>query len=501
MFDWFEKFVKDLIWKSLEDSFGSLAAKSEDELKSYLNKLKPEEILSESPLIKVLGVDDFNNTITILIRGNVPLFKGIQSVFVRMEVIISKGDPKRIVGWPTVMCELTIGNEGLTEKPTDRLYLVKLGLGYEHDTWVGRGVLKILPPLGFGIDISLGGLDKDGVVLGFGATLGSRVPVPIPLGSTGLALSYLGGDFAYNFIARITNIDKTPLTQPPDAMAYVRWARISSDLDRWESSRDPINKTAAGVCLRCQLVDVATSGTVVQIDPLGMAILTPGPVFVFGGTGKMLKTNSAKIEGYMAVDITSASLAMGLAAELKFPASGSFIDGKGTVDAFFSFSDPSLFYLNVGSQESPIRVKILKGLFGADVFLMIDNKRTHFGAAISIGGELSWWIITLIARARGGFSALVGYNPWQLAGSVKIWGEVGIRIWKFKFLLTAGVEFIGHTPQPTKFQGQLSYKLDLPWPIPDVEGSCLFPMLPIPIEGPLLASPMMIGEAHWGEDP
>ena len=113
---------------------------------------------------------------------------------------------------------------------------------------------------------------------------------------------------------------------------------------------------------------------------------------------------------------------------------------------------------------------------------------------------MSWWVITLIARARGGFSALVGYNPWQLAGSVKIWGEVGIRIWKFKFLLTAGVEFIGHTPQPTKFQGQLSYKLDLPWPIPDVEGSCLFPMVPIPIEGPLLASPMMTGEAHWGEE-
>ena len=111
-------------------------------------------------------------------------FKGIQSVFVHIEVILSKTDPKRIVSWPTVMCELTIGNEGLTEKPTDRLYLVKLGLGYEHDTWVGRGALKILP-LGFAIDMLLGGLDKDGIVLGFGASLGSRVPVPIPLGSTG----------------------------------------------------------------------------------------------------------------------------------------------------------------------------------------------------------------------------------------------------------------------------------------------------------------------------
>ena len=110
-----------------------------------------------------------------------------------------------------------------------------------------------------------------------------------------------------------------------------------------------------------------------------MAILTPGPVFVLGGAGKLLKTDSAKIEGYVAVDIATASMAMGLSAELKFPASGNLIDGKGTVDAFFSFSDPSLFYLNVGTQESPIRVKILKGLFGADVFLMIDNKRTHFG--------------------------------------------------------------------------------------------------------------------------
>ena len=92
MFDRFEKFVRDIIWKSLEDAFGSLAIKSEDELKSYLDGLKPEEILEESPLIKVLAVDDLNKSITLLMHGNaflLPLFKGIQAVFVRMEVIIS----------------------------------------------------------------------------------------------------------------------------------------------------------------------------------------------------------------------------------------------------------------------------------------------------------------------------------------------------------------------------------------------------------------------------
>ena len=71
MFDWFENFIKEIIWKSLQDAFGSLTTMAEDALKAYLDKLEPDKVLETSPLIKVLAVDNLNKTITFLIRGNV----------------------------------------------------------------------------------------------------------------------------------------------------------------------------------------------------------------------------------------------------------------------------------------------------------------------------------------------------------------------------------------------------------------------------------------------
>jgi hypothetical protein len=489
MTDWFERLIKEIIWKALDDFFSDLASKAESEIESYLNGLTADEKIASSPLVKVLAVDSPPGTVTFLVRGRVKLFKGVESAFMRIEVVISKdvdlsgdGPPIDVVDWHTVIGDLKLSKKNVFE--------ANVALGYDNGTWLGRGALKVLPA-GFGIDLFLGGLNDRGAMIG----LDVDFPAPIPLGSTGVGLSGVGGDFAYNFIARLESAG-VPITDPV-AKDYVTWAR-NHEPDRWVAG--PIDQTAVGVGIRSDFVTLADSGRVLKLEPIGLAVLTPGPVFILGGVGKLLDTNSAKVEGYLAVDIPSASMALGLGVQIKIPASGSttLVDAKGVLDAFFSFSDPSLWYVNVGTDKKPISAKVLKDLLRAEIFFMINNNRMHFGAGISIGGEWSWWIITLIARVGARVAALVGWNPVELAGSFKIWGELGIKIWKFKFVLTGAAEAIGHTPEPTQLDFKFSFKLDLPWPIPDVKGEKTFSYSDEDPVGPPLVSPLMVGTSTTG---
>src|SRR5690606_23295128 len=130
----------------------------------------------------------------------------------------------------------------------------------------------------------------------------------IPLGNTGLCLKGMGGDFAYNFIPRLEG--PTGPIASPTAKDYITWARDKEPMNRWDEG--PITETSVGVGIRTDLGDLATKGNVLALEPIGLTVLTPGPVFVLGGIGKVLNTDSAGVEGYIVVDIASASLAAGL---------------------------------------------------------------------------------------------------------------------------------------------------------------------------------------------
>ena len=57
MFDWFEKLVREAIWKALNDFFNDLAALAEAKIIEKLQSLTAGQQLSTTPLIRVTGVD------------------------------------------------------------------------------------------------------------------------------------------------------------------------------------------------------------------------------------------------------------------------------------------------------------------------------------------------------------------------------------------------------------------------------------------------------------
>ena len=90
MFDWFEKRVREAIWKALNDFFNDLAALAEAKIIEKLQSLTAGQQLSTTPLIRVTGVDLAADTFQILVRGAFT-FEGI-TPFMRLEVSVARSE-------------------------------------------------------------------------------------------------------------------------------------------------------------------------------------------------------------------------------------------------------------------------------------------------------------------------------------------------------------------------------------------------------------------------
>jgi hypothetical protein len=490
--DWFDHLVKDVIWKGLEDELGKLEGEGRAAIEGKLAGLNPGDKLSSSPLVQVVAADA--SSVTLLVRGRFKLFGGAAAPFIRIQARVSKtvdinfDPPLTIEHWDTVVGDLQITKDGV--------FTAELGFGYDAGTWLGRGAFKVIPA-GFGLDLLLGGLDERGLMVG----IDLHLPAPIPLGSSGAVLTAVGGDFAYNFVPRLNN--GVPKPTPWDATDYVAWAK-DPNLDRWEPG--PPDKTAVGIGLHAGFGDLPTLGWMMSLDPIGLAVITPGPIFVLGGKGKLINTSAIEAEGYVAVDIPSESIALGLDIHAQVPKGGDLklLDAKGSLDAFFSFQRPADWYVHFGTSSSPVKGKVLKA-FDADIFLMLGHAAVpapdgtshdgiYFGVGLAYGGDWKWWIVEAVAKIGARVAVGIGWNPLELEGAFAIYGELGLKIWEFGLKVVLQTDLTGHIAKPTKLSGDVHFSLDLPWPLPNVDGKIAYT---IGDSGgpPDLKSPLLLGSA------
>jgi hypothetical protein len=487
---WLEHLVREIIWKAIQDEVGSLEAEGAALIESELAGLTAGQKLSSSPLVQVAAVDDAS--VTMLVRGRFKLFGGAVAPFIRIELRVSKtvddqlDPPITILDWESVVGDLQITKAGV--------FSAELGFGYSDGAWLGRGAFKVVPA-GFGLDLLLGGLDDRGLMVG----IDLHLPAPIPLGSSGVVLIGVGGDFAYNFVPRLNH--GVPKPGGWNATDYVLWAK-DQNLDRWAPG--PPDETAVGIGLHAGFGDLSTLGRMITLDPIGLAVLTPGPIFVLGGKGKLISTETITAEGYVAVDIPSGSIALGLDVQAieKF---GDFtlMEAKGSLDAFFSFQHPADWYIHLGTNTAPIKGKVFMAL-EADLFLMIGHAAVpapdgtlrddgiFFGIGLAYGGKWKWWIVEVVARIGARVAVALGWNPLELEGAFSIYGELGLKIWEFGFRIVLQTDLTGHLAKPTQLTGDLHFFLDLPWPIPNVEGTLAY-SLGEADAAPDLKSPLLVG--------
>jgi hypothetical protein len=456
---WFASIVQGVLRRALLDAHPRL----QDALDA-LGTPGTKPVLASSPDVRVVDTSPDGSTATIEITGQQPLFGRAVTPLVRIRTVISRAvspdpeNPIEIREWRAVVGDLKI-----QKAPT---FTGALTFGWEHDHWTGRGALAI-GPAGFGVDILLRALSDAGLALGIKV----KLPAPIPLGPTGLALMGVGGDFAYNFEPDV----RPEVGANPTALEYVRWARDRHDA--WKAS--PIERTAVGIGLNAGLGDVASNGFLLKLAPVGLAVLIPGPVFVFGGEGAVLDTGSIKAKGYVAVDVPYGSMGLGLGATIRYPLEPfTFVEGHGTLEGFYSFSQPSQWFVHMGTLEAPIaatiRVPPLK--VRGEAFLVMDRTGVHLGIEVDLAGRFDIAILAVWVHAGVSVDAMAGWDPFQLEGLFRLWGELGLSIFGIDFRLAARAEATGRAPHPTWIQFDARVELDLPWPLPDFAGHVKVPV-------------------------
>jgi hypothetical protein len=172
-----------------------------------------------------------NKTITVLLRGTVDKVISGQPAFVRcsIEWTFSKSDLADVDKVPPVLAT-KIKALMLEASISSGAFDTTVGMGYDDTTTPPYSVARFrlrLKGLGITFDAFLGGLDDRGFELSIG-----ELPVCVPLGTTGLAISGISGTYAHNFAPRL--LGDPPNPTPND---YVSWSRKQQQvnaLDTWK---------------------------------------------------------------------------------------------------------------------------------------------------------------------------------------------------------------------------------------------------------------------------
>ncbi len=286
-----------------------------------------------------------------------------------------------------------------------------------------------LVPLGLRAAAGLKIDSKDGVRVVV-ATLEVELPVPIPLGTSGLGLYGFAGLLGVN-----AERDQAPGTSALDWYLGPAHADATT-LDAWTGAPD---HWALGLG--------AVIGTVeggFLMNAKGMVVIElPGPQLLIVMKAKILMPRLPTLGGaatgvlLAVIDVNPHSITIGVVAEYD---AAPLIELKVPAEAFFNLDQPSDWHLDVGGlpPEQAASVKFLSE-FRADGYLMIHgngipNFPPHplggFSVAAGVHAAFTWGPepIGLYLRILAGADVGISFKPMLIAGTIALRGELHLFI-------------------------------------------------------------------------
>ena len=121
----------------------------------------------------------------------------------------------------------------------------------------------------------------------------------------------------------------------------------------------------------------------------------------------LLRRKGFGVESYFVVDFASASLAFGAGVNIEiksppeelFPEAITMLKGSGQLDVFFSFSNPTAWFFDVGREDAPVllescahrHVPVISMLFSekAEAYLRINHRGSHSARDSALAARLS----------------------------------------------------------------------------------------------------------------
>ena len=277
---------------------------------------------------------------------------------------------------------------------------------------------------------------KDGVT---GVFVGMEVefPVPILIGNSGLGIYGFLGGIGVNF----ERIEPTGVPAPA-----LRWLEQQMPLPLgvlnptgWQAAPGKF-AFAAGI-----LLGTLEGGFVVHLK--GIVILElPGPRLLLVMKADVLKappglrTNeSATFLAVLDLDIGRGTITIGLVAEYEIPV---LLHVRIPVTAFFSTTDVPAWYVDLGTWQEPVTVRVFETFEGVG-YVMVHGRSiappppalasvVTSGLTIAAGLHLQFvWGSTsvgLYLKIAGGFDAIISFQPFAFGGVISISGELRLFI-------------------------------------------------------------------------
>ena len=315
----------------------------------------------------------------------------------------------------------------------------------------------------------------------FAIYLAAELPAGIPLWSTGLALYGLAGLFA--------------LQMEPDKLTDEEWYGVGPN-DGW-FKRPQIGVTDLAQKWRNQEGSLALGGglTIGTVADNGftfsgrmlLVLVFPGPILMIEGRASLLKerskmTEEAIFRALAVLDGRAGTLLFGLDAQYKVGSGGELLDIRGSVEAFFDFHDQNRWHLYLGLQEprdKRIRAQLFN-LFESNAYFMLDANSLRTGAWVGYDKKWRYGPVKITLEAWLETNVMVNRKPIHFHGDLWAHGKVGMKVFGFGFGLSLDASLAGDVFDPFHILAELSVKLDLPWPIPNVNVDFSLEWGPVP---------------------
>lgn len=275
---------------------------------------------------------------------------------------------------------------------------------------------------------------EGGPATGVIVTLEVEFPVAIPLGNSGLGIYGFLGLFAMNYSR---NEDEIPPSNMAPALAWLQaTGGEPTNLQFWKPR---INTWAFGVGMV-----LGTMGSSVIFNLKGVVLLElPGPRLLLMMKAKLLMPMPAlkgNAEGLLLavidLDMGRGTLTIGISVNFEV---SPLLQIRIPVEAFFNFNDASDWHLYLGQYSDQIHANILQVFDGSGYLMLsgngisgIDNLPAVTGFSIATGLHVSFiWGSTdigLYVELAAGFDAVVGFDPFRLAGVLYVRGRLHLFI-------------------------------------------------------------------------
>lgn len=365
------------------------------------------------------------------------------------------------------------------------LTLTKLAASIEvPGTLHGRGSLEFTPlgfkgyfdltvtPINLRASAVLAVETRDGVT---GVLIGAEVELPVPLllGNSGLGIYGFLGGVGINYARNEAPYAARPVPALDWLQAQLQRGHVMHP-DGWTHTAGSY-AFAAGM-----LLGTVDGGFVVNLKGI-VLIEVPGPRLLLVMKADVLKmppvlkdaNQSATFLAVLDIDFGRGTITLGIVAAYEIQ---SLLKIRVPVTAFFDTGNPQDWLVDLGSYEDRVTVQVLDVITGSGYLMVHGNGITSIpvlppvtgGMAIATGFHISCVLmgsksIGLYLEVAGGFDAILGFDPFFLAGKIYVRGE--LRLFIISIGASAELEvLVGRTtpssPDITYVHGEVCGEVD-----------------------------------------